>query len=163
KGADCRRSVVVLRFAEQQRAAALEIAEVHVVAECRAPDRALRVDDEHDLGLRIVPRRIPADADRGTGADSRHRRRLRAHLGVGPDADFEILRPEAFALQQRLRLLGLGRAGLDRAEIDADALGELTAHGVGALRVALGALFDHALDEARREGDARGLDALEIN
>ena len=50
--------VVVLRLAEQQRAAALEVAQVDVVAQRRAPHGAAAVDEQHDLRLRVVPGRL---------------------------------------------------------------------------------------------------------
>ena len=57
------RGVVVLGLAQQQRAAALDVAQVDVVAERRAEHRAAAVDGEHDLGLRVIPGRIGAHAE----------------------------------------------------------------------------------------------------
>jgi hypothetical protein len=54
--------------------------------------------------------------DAGAGADGRERLRLGEDLGVGADADLEILRPEAACDERRFeprRLLG---AGLDAGE-----------------------------------------------
>ena len=84
--ADRGRGVVVLGLAEQQRAAPLDVAQVDVVAEARADDAAVGCDDEHDLGLGVVPRRRREHADVDAGADRREHRRLGEDLGVGPDA-----------------------------------------------------------------------------
>ena len=108
---DRARGVVVLGLAEQQRRAPLDVAQVHVVAERRADDPPDGAERQHDLGLGVVPARGRMQADRGAMADRRHRLRLGEDLGVGADADLEILRPEPLGLQQRLDLGGLVRAG----------------------------------------------------
>ena len=86
--------VVVLGLAEQQRAAPLDVAQVDVVAERRAADPAAAVDRQHDLGLGVVPARDRVQADRRARAHRRHRLALGEDLGVGPDADLEVLRPQ---------------------------------------------------------------------
>ena len=108
--ADRARRVVVLGLAEQQRAAALEVAQVDVVAERRADGLAVAADDQHDLGLRIVPLRLRMDADLGARADRRHRLRLGEDLGIGADADLEILRPRLLRDQRVLEPRRLRRA-----------------------------------------------------
>ena len=112
--ADRARRVVVLGLAEQQRAAALEVAQVDVVAERGADDAAAAVDGEHDLRLGIVP--LPTSGWMPISApvpDRRHRLRLGEDLGVGPDADFEVLRPHALRDQHVLepRAPAASRAG----------------------------------------------------
>ena len=68
--ADRAGGVVVLGLAEQQRAAAFEVAQVDVVAERRADGlRRGCSTDQHDFGLGIVPGRIRAHADLGAPAD----------------------------------------------------------------------------------------------
>ena len=86
--------VVVLGLAEQQRRAALDVAQVDVVAERRAPDPAAAVDREHHLGLGVVPARDRVQPDLGAPADRRHRLALGEDLGVRADADLEVLAPE---------------------------------------------------------------------
>ena len=71
EGADAARGIVVLGLAEEKCAAALEVAQVHVVAERGAHSLALSVADDDDLGLGIVPVGIRADADEITPADRR--------------------------------------------------------------------------------------------
>eukprot|EP01038_Epipyxis_sp_PR26KG_P000340 gene340-474_t len=51
------------------------------------------------------------NTDRVTTSDRRHRLRLGEDLGVRPDADFEILRPQPHILQQGLHFGGLLGAG----------------------------------------------------
>src|SRR3546814_9287206 len=79
--------VVVLGAPEQQGAAPLDVAQVHVIAESGADDAAAAVHHHRDLGLGIVPHRAREDADLGAGADRRHRLRLGEDFGVGADAD----------------------------------------------------------------------------
>ena len=55
-----------------------------------------------------------ADADLHAGAHGRQHRRLGEDLGVGADADLEVLRPQAARLQHRLQRRGLRRARLQR-------------------------------------------------
>src|SRR3546814_7492898 len=78
--------VVVLGAPEQQGAAPLDVAQVHVIAESGADDAAAAVHHHRDLGLGIVPHRAREDADLGAGADRRHRLRLGEDFGVGADA-----------------------------------------------------------------------------
>jgi hypothetical protein len=63
EGADRAGGVVVLGLAQQQRAAALDVAQVDVVAQAGADDVAAAVDGQHHLGLGVVPGRVGADAD----------------------------------------------------------------------------------------------------
>ena len=72
---DRARGVVVLRLAEQERAPALEVAQVHVVAERRADDPVRGVDDEDDLRLGVVP---------STSDAGRRHRRCRSPTSVAP-------------------------------------------------------------------------------
>ena len=92
---DGARGVVVLGAAEQERAAPLDVAQVHVVAEADADDRPRAVDHEHELGLGIVPDRRGMNPDPRADAHRRHRRALREELRVRADADFEVLGPHA--------------------------------------------------------------------
>ena len=107
--------------------------------------------------------RLRVDADLGTGADRRHRLRLGEDLGVRTDADLEILRPRALrAISASLsrappaspgaRSRGRRRSARDQRPRTASAL----------RRVAARLLLDHALEHARDEGDAGGLDRLQV-
>ncbi len=89
--------VVVLGLAEQERRAPLDVAQVHVVAEARAPDPPAAVDRQHHLRLGVVPLRHRMQADRRAPADRRHRLALGEDLGVRPDAHLEILAPQPLA------------------------------------------------------------------
>ena len=103
--------IVVLGFAEEQSAASFDIAEVHVVAERGAEDAAARIARQHDLRFRIVPLRLAAHADPIAPANRRQHRGLREHFCVGPDCDFEILRPKAIGDQRVLQSCCLAEPG----------------------------------------------------
>ena len=84
-----------------RRAERLDVAKVDVVAERGADDPAVGGDRQHDLGFGIVPGGpgwMPASMP---GADGGHRLTLGEDLGVGADADFQVLAPGAL-LDQRL-------------------------------------------------------------
>ena len=154
--------VVVLGLAEQERAAALEVAEVDVVAECRADRLAAAVHRQHDFRLGIVPLGLGMDADLGAGADRGHRLRLGEDLGIGSDAHFEVLRPRALADQHLLQFGRLGRAGADRGEVVADHRDNRGAHGFRPRRIAARLFLDHPFERARDERDAARLDRLQV-
>ena len=154
--------VVVLGLAEQQRAAAFEVAQVDVVAERRADDAAGVIDGEHDLRLGVVPLGLRMDADFRAGADRRHRLALGEDLRVGTDADLEILRPHALRDEHVLeppRLLG---ARPDSLQVVADDGRDRAAQAFRLAGVAARLLLDDAFEQAGDEGDAAGLDRLEI-
>ena len=91
--ADRAARVLVLGLAEQQRRAALEIAQVDVVAERRADDarRSKRPPARFRARDCSIAKRVEAGV--GAAAHRRHRLGLGEDLGVGADADLEILRP----------------------------------------------------------------------
>src|SRR4030095_6645917 len=155
---DRARCVVVLRLAEQERAAPLEIAQIDIVAERRADSFASAVDGEHDLGLGIVPLRGGVNADVGTDAHRGHRLRLGEDLGIRPDADFEVLRPHTLRDQRVLEAYGFLRAGTHTRKIVTDERAARPAHRFGLRRIAARLLLDHPLQHARHERDAGGLD-----
>ena len=155
--------VVVLGDAQQERAAALDVAQVHVVAQRRADDPARGADDQRHLGLGIVPVGIRPDADLGAVAHRGHRRRLGEDLGIGADADFEVRRPGAACHQRLLQRLGLGRARLYGADIGADDRVQLAPHLLGARGIALGMFLDQPLQQADGEGDAGSLERLQVD
>src|SRR5579863_1684534 len=113
-------AVVVLGLTQEKRAPPLEIAQIDVVAERRTHDRAAAVRHQRHFGLGIVPARGGMKADFGTGADRRHRLRLGEDLGVGADADFEVLRPETALYQRLLEALGCFGTGTDAGKVGAD-------------------------------------------
>ena len=156
------RGVVVLGLAEQQRAAAFDVAQVDVVAERRAEDAAGTIYREHDLRLGIVPGRIGAHADPVAPADRRQRRRLGEDLRVRADRHFEILRPQSVGDQRRLELLRVFGARLHRADVGADAVAQARAQAVRLAGVAAAAFLDHALHGGDRESHAARLDALQV-
>ena len=125
--------------------------------------RPVAVADQHDLRLRIVPHRVRADADPVAPADRRQRRRLGEDFRIRPDGDFQILRPQPVGDQRLFQLLRFRRAGLDRADVGADAVAQRRADGLGLARLAPRAFLDHALDGRHREGHACRLDALQID
>jgi hypothetical protein len=93
-GPDGAGGVVVLGLAEQQRRAALDVAQVDVVAERRADD-APSGTPQHHFRLGVVPVRAGVQPGVRAGADGGHRRALGEDLGVRADADLEILAPRA--------------------------------------------------------------------
>jgi hypothetical protein len=128
-----------------------------------APTICTAVDRQHDLGLRIVPGRVAAHADRHAGALRRQQRRLGEHLGVRADAHLEVLAPQATRLQCGFQCRRLRRARLHFSEIGADRGLHVGPHAVGTRRITLGLLLDHALEQAGRERHASGLDHLQID
>ena len=101
--------------------------------------------------------------DLGADADPGHRRSLGEHLGVGSDADLEVLRPHAPLDQRRLQRHRLVGARHDAGQVETDALADLAADRVGGGRVPLGLLLDHPLQHAGGEGDPARLDGLQID
>ena len=91
-----------------------------------------------------------------------HRLRLGEHLGVGADADFEVLGPDALRDERGLHLRGLLGPRPDVAEAVADHSADARANGLRPRRVALGTLLDHPLQHGAGEGDAAGLDRLKV-
>ncbi len=162
EGADGAGGVVVLGLAEQQGAAALDVAQVDVVAQRGAHDVAAAVHGQHHLGLGVVPGRIGADADLLAGADGCQYGRLGEDLGVGADADLQVLGPQALLLQQGFQGHGLGGARADVREVLADQRLHLAAQLLCARCVAARLFLDHALDHAGGEGHAGGLDHLQV-
>ena len=154
--------VVVLRAPQQERAAALHVAKVDVVAERHADDRARAVDHENQLGLRIVPDRLRMDPHTGTEPHRCHRGALREQLRVRADADLEVLRPHALGHEHVLDARGFGRAGTDAAKIRSDDRLDLASGAVGERGVPARALLDDPLEQARDERDAARLHGLEI-
>ena len=156
--------VLVLGLAEQQRAAALEIAQVDVVAERRADDAPVRGDDQHRLRLGVVPMRMRVEAGVGAAADRRHRLRLGEDLRVRADADLQILRPRALA-----RSAPPSAARPPASPASARARSSPISRPISArMRAALSAvaaraLLDHPLQHRGGEGDARRLDRLQID
>src|SRR5207248_10999380 len=114
--------IIVLGLAQQQRAAAFEVAQVDVVAERRAADFTAAIYHQHDFRLGVVPARIGAHADLRAPADARQRRRLGEDFRVGTDRDLEILRPEPVLDQRVLEPRRAVASRHDRADRTADAL-----------------------------------------
>ena len=163
EGAERGGRVVVLGLAEQQRGAALDVAQIDVVAECRADDAARARRDHRDFRLGIVPGRDRMQPDIGAEADRRHGLALGEDFGVGADADFEILRPDAALDQLGLDAGSLGRARLQPGEVMADQRGDVGADRVGLFGRAARLLLDDALEQRDDEGDARRLHRLEVD
>src|SRR6185437_9663505 len=155
--------VVVLRLAEQERGASLDVAEVDVVAQRRADDAPAGVDDQDELGFGIVPPGRAWDADSSTQPHAGEDRRLREDLGIRPDADLEVLRPEALLAQHALRVQRLGGAGTNRRDTAAQSLDDERADLGGAGGIATDAFLDDPFDQAVDEGDAARLDHLQVN
>ena len=125
----------------------------------------LEVDDQHDLGLGIVPGRDRMNADLGAVADRRHRRRLGEDLGVRADADLEILRPQCpSAMSSCLQRHRLRRAGLQLGEVVADQRRRSRRGSPSACSGAPRACSSITRSSMRDgEGDAGGLDRLQVD
>ena len=83
-------------------------------------------------------------------------------VGIGPDADLQVLRPQLLLLQQVLQRQRLGRAGADVGQAGADQRRDLAAQPQRTTGVAAGLLLDHAFDHAAGKGHAGGLDNLQV-
>ena len=160
--ADRARRVVVLGLAEQQRAAAFEIAEIDVVAERRADDPAGAGHGQHHLRLGIVPLGLRVNADLRAGADRGERRTFREDLGVRTDADLEVLRPYALPDQQALQPHRVRRAGADVVQAVADHRQNRRPQPFGLRRVAPRLFLDHPFEQAGHERHAARLDRLKV-
>ena len=154
---------VVLGLAEQQGRAALEVAQVDVVAEARPDDALVGGDHQGDLGLGVVPLRARMQAGLLAAADRRERLGLGEDLGIRADADLEVLAPRSLRHQHRLERHRLGRAGLQAPQVVADEAADLEADRRRGVRVAACPLLDHPLQHRDREGHAGGLDRLEVD
>ncbi|MNN13158.1 hypothetical protein D3C81_1261800 [compost metagenome] len=95
--------------------------------------------------------------------DRRQWLRLGEHFGVWADAHFQVLRPQALLHQNLAQRFGLGRTWDDLREVRTDAAGQGVADGIGLGRVAFGLLFHDPLQQAGGEGDAGGLDCLQVD
>ncbi len=162
EGADRAGTVVVLGLAEQQRAAALDVAQVDVVAQRGAQHAAGAAHCQHDLRFRIVPLRIRMQADVGAAAHRRHRLRLGEHFGIDAYAHFHVLRPGAAPLQFALQLQRGVRAGPQRRQVRSQRLLQGGAQRGGAGRIAAGLFLDDAFEQADGKRHAASLDRLQI-
>ena len=162
EGADGGRCVVVLGLAQQQCAAALEVAQIDVVAEGTAARFAAAVDRQHDFGLGVVPGAFRVQANLCAHADRTQGLRLGEDLGVGADANLKVLRPHALADQHLAQLCGLRRAGLDAAQVVADHGDHRTPHRLCATGIAARLLLDDTLQHRGHERHAGRLDRLQV-
>ena len=102
------------------------------------------------------------DADVRTAAHGRQRLPLGENLGVGTNADLEVLRPHALCDQGVLDRARLRRAGTEVTQVAADDGHDRLPHRLGLARVAAGLLLDDALEQAGHERDAARLDRLQV-
>ena len=161
--ADGGAAAVVLRTSEEQGAPAFPVPKIHVVAEGRADHASIGRAGEHHLGLRIVPGAVRTDSDRHAGAHRRHRAGLGEDLGVRTEADLEVRTPPAGGDHRLPEPKRLGRTGTQVRHVVADRLEDPGAGPGGERRIAVRGLLDHPLQHALDEGDARGLDGLEVH
>jgi hypothetical protein len=152
----------VLGLAQQQRAAALEVAQVDVIAQARAQGASGAVHRQHDLRFGVIPRGLGVDADIRAEPHRRHRLRLGEDFCIGANADFEILRPHLFPDQHILQARGFGRTGANRGEVVADHRDDRAPHRFGLAGIAARLFLDHALEHAGDESDAGRLDRLQV-
>ena len=162
KRADRTGRVVVFRLTQQQRAAALEVAQVDVVSECRADDSSRVADGQNNFWFRIVPLRLRVDADIRTGAHCGHRLTFRKNLGVRSDANLQVLGPHALFNQHVLEPARFVRAGTHLLQVRADDRGNRRPQALRLAGVTARLLLDDALEEARYKRDAACLDCLEV-
>src|SRR4029079_11438459 len=131
-------------------------------AQSSADDGARGGNDEDDLRLRVVPARSWMQTGIGAVTHRRHGLSFGEDFRIRPDADFEILRPHVPRQQHLLELERFLRAGLELRKIIADEVADTRTNGKGGIRIAAGALLDHALQHRDGEGDAGSLDRLKI-
>ena len=142
------------------------------------PSKSRRLTSLASVAPTIAPLEATASATSGSGlfqrealvepgvvagSDSRHRLALGEHLGVGANADFQILRPGAGLHQRILEPHRRGRARLESAEIIAQNAHDLLARLRRAFTAAARALFDDALEQGFREGHAGRFDRLQVD
>ena len=99
--------VVVLGLAQQQSAAALDVTQIDIVAQAGSDDFGSAVYGQHNLRLGVVPGRVGTNANVAASAHGGQDRCFGEYLGIRPDAHFQILRPNALALQHLLECLSL--------------------------------------------------------
>jgi len=160
--ADGTRGIVVFGLAQQQGAAAFDVAQVDVVAQGDPAYLPARIHGQHQLGLGVVPLGCLEDADLGPGAHRGQHGGLGENFGIGPDADFQVLRPEIFLDQVFAHLGRFFRAGANVGYRGADGLADLRTDAGGIGRAAPGAFFDDPFEHAVGKRDAAGLDHLQI-
>lgn len=119
-------------------------------------------DGQDHLRLGIVPGGGRQDVDFRPDADGGQRLRLGEDLRIGADTDLEIGRPEAALLQDLLDPRRIVRARHDIAQIVADFAGGLGADVEGAIGIAFRLLLDYPFQHAGDEGDAAGLQRLQV-
>ena len=151
--------VVVLGLAEQQRPAALDVAQVDVVAERRADDPAARVDRSTTSGSGLFQIESGAHADRRAGPTEESTGDLVKTSASGPIADLEVLRPPPVLDQRALERGGLRRSRARSRGSAADRAPSSPADRGARRPVAARALLDHPFDRRDRERHAAGLDA----
>ena len=102
-------------------------------------------------------------AGMGTHPYRRHRLRLGENLGILADADLQILRPCALGDQHGFQPHGFGRAGFQPRQVIAHQRRNFRPDGGGGAIVAARLLLDHPLQHRHGEGDAGGLDGLQVH
>ena len=102
------------------------------------------------------------DADFGARADGRHRLSLGEDLGVWTDADLQVLGPHALGDQDVLEPARFVRAGPNLLQVGADDRRDRRSQAFGFAGVASRLLLDDAFEQAGHEGDAAGLDGLQV-
>ena len=91
------------------------------------------------------------------------RMRVRSSLGAAPPSSGLVGAPEPVGDKRVLQASRRFTAGNDAADIGADAGGERAADALGRGRITLCPLLDHPLHGRDGEGDAAGLDALQVD
>jgi hypothetical protein len=158
------RRVSIAKFSSNRRTnGPIDVAQIHIVAEGCAPGLTARIDDQHELRLRIRPLREGRHADLLPETHGRQHGAFGEDLWVWSYAHLEVLRPDATPLKFLFRRGSLVAARFEREEIGADRPCHGLPNLLGAAGVSAGLLFDQALDQAGCEGDSARLDHLKVD
>src|SRR5215469_7835276 len=98
-----------------------------------------------------------------TMTDCRHWLAFGKELGVRPDPNLQVLRPESFFYQELLESQSLRASRLQFLECFANRRHNLIANGRRFLRITASLFFDDPFQQADHESDSGGFNGLQID
>ena len=121
------------------------------------------VDGQHHFRFRVVPAGAWVDTDCVATAHGSQNRRLGEDFGIGPDPDFQVLRPHVLLDQNLLETHRLGGAGAQVAQVVADDFLHQAAYLLGPQGIATGFFLDDPFDHAGGKRYPCRLDHLQVS